>query len=226
MSDILKFSCLAPNCGRKFSTQEALNTHFDLRHPELKQEKENKPSIEKIIKQISKPKLNPQEKHHFLQPITKRKSKAKIVTNNNTNKEIKEEKNKKEIIEEDIDTKNIPIYIEEKEKRLLNNNHDKKYNELYEHCKEIENELNDVKLENENNKKKKNQNIELAQKIEEINAENEKYRKNEDVLKQLQDKKIVEINSDFELEKQNYKKKIDEIEKNLREAEGKLDKRT
>ena len=89
MSDILKFSCLAPNCGRKFSTQEALNTHFDLRHPELKQEKENKPSIEKIIKQISKPKLNPQEKHHFLQPITKRKSKAKIVTNNNTNKEIK-----------------------------------------------------------------------------------------------------------------------------------------
>ena len=121
MSDILKFSCLAPNCGRKFSTQEALNTHFDLRHPELKQEKENKPSIEKIIKQISKPKLNPQEKHHFLQPITKRKSKAKIVTNNNTNKEIKEEKNKKEIIEEDIDTKNIPIYIEEKEKRLLNN---------------------------------------------------------------------------------------------------------
>ena len=121
MSDILKFSCLAPNCGRKFSTQEALNTHFDLRHPELKQEKENKPSIEKIIKQISKPKLNPQEKHHFLQPITKRKSKAKIVTNNNSNKEIKEEKNKKEIIEEDIDTKNIPIYIEEKEKRLLNN---------------------------------------------------------------------------------------------------------
>ena len=121
MSDILKFSCLAPNCGRKFSTQEALNTHFDLRHPELKQEKQNKPSIEKIIKQISKPKLNPQEKHHFLQPITKRKSKAKIVTNNNNNKEIKEEKNKKEIIEEDIDTKNIPIYIEEKEKRLLNN---------------------------------------------------------------------------------------------------------
>ena len=91
MSDILKFSCLAPNCGRKFSTQEAVNTHFDLRHPELKQEKENKPSIEKIIKQISKPKLNPQEKHHFLQPITKRKSKAKIVTNNST--KLKENKN-------------------------------------------------------------------------------------------------------------------------------------
>ena len=119
MSDILKFACSAPNCGRKFSTQEALNTHFDLRHPELKKEKENKTSIEKIIKQISKPKLNPQDKHHFLQPITKRKSMTKIANTNN--KEIKEEKNKKEIVEEDIDIQNIPSFQEEKEKQLLNN---------------------------------------------------------------------------------------------------------
>ena len=38
---------------------------------------------------------------------------------------------------------------------------------------------------------------------------------------QPQDKKINEINSNFEKEKNNYKKKIAEIEKNLREAEGK-----
>ncbi len=121
-----------------------------------------------------------------------------------------EEKNRLEKLNNENDKNMIISDLENKYKKQiddLNNNHDKKYNELYEHCKEIENELNDVKLENENNKKKKNQNIELAQKIEEINAENEKYRKNEDVLKQLQDKKIVEINSDFELEKQNYKKK-------------------
>ena len=136
MSDILKFSCLAPNCGRKFSTQEALNTHFDLRHPELKQEKENKPSIEKIIKQISKPKLNPQEKHHFLQPITKRKSKAKIVTNNNSNKEIKEEKNKKEIIEEDIDKiiERLPITCDSQAFR-------NKKDELFKKLDEIENAI-------------------------------------------------------------------------------------
>ena len=123
MSEILKFACSAPNCGRKFKTQEALNTHFDLRHPELKKEKDNKPSIEKIIKQISKPKLNPQEKHHFLQPIAKRKSKSKIVTNKELkeNKEIKENKNKKEIIDEEIDMQNIPFSREEKEKKLLNN---------------------------------------------------------------------------------------------------------
>ena len=120
MSEILKFACVAPNCGRKFKTQEALNTHFNLRHPELKKEKENKSSMEKILKQISKPKLNPQEKHHFLQPISKRKSKSKIVSNKE-NKEIKEIKNKKEIIEEDIDMQDIPFSREEKEKKLLNN---------------------------------------------------------------------------------------------------------
>ena len=119
MSDILKFACSAPNCGRKFSTQEALTTHFNLRHPELKKNKDNKTSMEKIINKISKPKLNPQEKHHFLQPITKRKSMSKIANTNN--KEIKEEKNKKEIVEEDIDIQNIPSFQEEKEKRLLNN---------------------------------------------------------------------------------------------------------
>ena len=123
MSDILKFSCSAPNCGRKFKTQEQLNTHFDLRHPGLKKESDNKPSMEKIIKQISKPKLNPQEKHHFLQPIAKRKSKSKLVTNKEIKetKEIKDNKNKKEIIDEEIDMQNIPFSREQKEKMLLNN---------------------------------------------------------------------------------------------------------
>ena len=123
MSEILKFACSAKNCGRKFKTQEQLNTHFDLRHPELKKENDNKPSMEKIIKQISKPKLNPQEKHHFLQPIAKRKSKSKIVTNKEIKetKEIKENKNKKEIIDEEIDMQNIPFSREQKEKMLLNN---------------------------------------------------------------------------------------------------------
>ena len=123
MSDILKFACSAPNCGRKFKTQNELNTHFNLRHPELTKEKEKKSSIEKIMKQISKPKLNPQEKHHFLQPITKRQSKSRIVTNkvNKEVKEIKENKNKKEVMNEDIDLEDIPFSREQKEKKLLNN---------------------------------------------------------------------------------------------------------
>ena len=54
-----------------------------------------------------------------------------------------------------------------------------------------------------------------------MNQEKEKYRKFEDSLKEEQDKKIAEINANYEKEKNNYKKKIAEIEKSLREAEGK-----
>ena len=40
-----------------------------------------------------------------------------------------------------------------------------------------------------------------------MNLEKEKYRKNEDALKEEQDKKILEINNNYEKEKNNYKKK-------------------
>jgi hypothetical protein len=103
----------------------------------------------------------------------------------------------------------------------LQENHNKLYTELLNHSKDLEEELKIARKENMENKDKKNTNNELAQKIEEINAENEKYRKNEDILKEEQDKKIVEINTNFDKEKQGYKNKIAEIEKNLREAEGK-----
>ena len=181
MSDILKFACSAPNCGRKFKTQEQLNTHFDLRHPELKKENDNKPSMEKIIKQISKPKLNPQEKHHFLQPIAKRKSKSKLVTNKEIKetKEIKDNKNKKEIIDEEIDMQNIPFSREEKEKKLLNNlfgqinnleNYLEKDFEFHKEFKlpevpdydtmyDSDEEKKDIKENNKIKKKEKNENI-------------------------------------------------------------------
>jgi chromosome segregation ATPase len=109
----------------------------------------------------------------------------------------------------------------QKQLKDLQDNHSKLYTELLNHSKELEEELKISRMENIENNNKKNTNNELAQKIEEINAENEKYRKNEDILKEEQDKKIVEINSNFDKEKQNYKNKISEIEKNLREAEGK-----
>ena len=95
MSDILKFACKAPNCGRRFTTQEGLNTHFKLRHPKLnninnetkenenekeKKEKE-KASMERIIKQISRTKLNPHEKHHILQPIDHKGLSSSLLNN-------------------------------------------------------------------------------------------------------------------------------------------------
>ena len=107
MSNVLKFACKAPNCGRRFTTQDGLNTHFKLRHPQLcknnnneikqkekdentkikENEKENekekeKTSMEKIIKQISSTKLNPHEKHHhLLQPIDHKGLSSSLLNN-------------------------------------------------------------------------------------------------------------------------------------------------
>ena len=214
MSDILKFSCSAPNCGRKFKTQEQLNTHFDLRHPGLKKESDNKPSMEKIIKQISKPKLNPQEKHHFLQPIAKRKSKSKLVTNKEIKetKEIKDNKNKKEIIDEEIDMQNIPFSREAKEKKLLNNlfgqinnleNYLEKDFEFHKEFKlpevpdydtmyDSDEEKKDIKENNKIKKKEKNENI--YEITEEMIFKNIKENKDNEINNDDRYKDIHELN--------------------------------
>ena len=109
----------------------------------------------------------------------------------------------------------------QKQVKDLQENHNKLYSELLGNNKELEKELKALRLESEASKNKKVNSSELAKKIEEMNQEKEKYRKNEDALKEEQDKKITEINSNFEKEKNSYKKRIAEVEKNLREAEGK-----
>ena len=204
MSDILKFACSAPNCGRKFKTQEQLNTHFDLRHPELKKENDNKPSMEKIIKQISKPKLNPQEKHHFLQPIAKRKSKSKIVTNKEIKetKEIKDNKNKKEIIDEEIDMQNIPFSREAKEKKLLNNlfgqinnleNYLEKDFEFHKEFKLPEVPDYDTMYDSDEEKKESKENDKIKKKEKNENI----YEITEEMIfKNIKDNKDNEINND------------------------------
>lgn len=158
MSDILKFACKAPNCGRRFTTQEILNTHLKCRHPELMNNNEIKPKIENeiekkkekvenIIKKISKTKLNPHEKHHYLlQPIEHKisssnltnKRKSQIIkgnkkmhsSNNNSelpinnqkeNNKINKEKNNIKNNNEELEEIKIPNILEEKQKKLLNN---------------------------------------------------------------------------------------------------------
>ena len=109
----------------------------------------------------------------------------------------------------------------QKQVKDIQDGHNRLYTELLGHSKELEKELKALRIENENTKNKKQNNSELAKRLEEMNQEKEKYRKFEDSLKEEQDKKLAEINANFEKEKNNYKKKIAEIEKSLREAEGK-----
>ena len=103
----------------------------------------------------------------------------------------------------------------------LQDNHNRLYTELINNNKELEKEIKALRIENENTKNKKNNNSELTKKIEEMNQEKEKYRKIEDSLKEEKDKQISELSANYEKEKDSLKKKIADIEKNLREAEGK-----
>ena len=137
MSDILKFACKAPNCGRRFTSQEVLNTHLKCRHPELINNKEIKPKIESeiekkkenvenIIKKISNTILIPHEKHHnILQPI-EHKISSSILTNKRKSQVIKG--NKK--MNNSNNNSELPINnakqnnIINKEKNIINKNNE------------------------------------------------------------------------------------------------------
>ena len=109
----------------------------------------------------------------------------------------------------------------QKQIKDLQDNHNRIYTDLINNNKEYEKEIKALRLENETIKNKRNNNSELTRRLEEMNQEKEKYRKFEDSLKEEKDKQISDLNTNFEKEKNTYKKKIAEVEKNLREAEGK-----
>ena len=144
----LKFSCVAKDCGRKFTTQDRLNAHIKNRHPELlpnssttsnskiNNPTETKPKIEisknpmeKIMKPVTKIKNTLPEKHNILQPIEHKtsihahKNNVLLANKNNKNEIIKKKKDKKNIpihtcIEDEV---KIPNIIEERQNKLLNN---------------------------------------------------------------------------------------------------------
>ena len=109
----------------------------------------------------------------------------------------------------------------QKQVKDIQDGHNKIYTELLANNKELEKEIKALRIENEAIKNKKEDSSDLTKKIEEMKKEKEKYRLIEDNLKEEQDKKLSEVTTKFEKEKEILKKKIAEIEKNLREAEGK-----
>ena len=170
MSEILKFPCKAPNCGRRFSTQEGLNTHFKLRHPELNKNKDIKPkeevekekrneypSMENIIKQISRTKLN--EKHHILQPIDHKGLSSSTLNNikrkSQTINPKKENEIQSKIVNKEINISNLNNEIKSKENKK---NKDNKNNK-------------------EDKENKKNVNLEEIEEVEIPNIIEEKQRK-------------------------------------------------
>ena len=109
----------------------------------------------------------------------------------------------------------------QKQVKDLQDNHNKLYSELLSRNKELEKDIKSLRLENEIAKNKNFNPSDLTKRLEQINKEKENLLKNENFLKEEQDKKVNELTVGFEKEKDNYKKGISELEKNLREAEGK-----
>ena len=174
MSDILKFACKAPKCGRRFTTQEGLNTHFKLRHPELvnnnevkpkiendkeKEKIKEKPSMDNIIKQISKTKLNHYEKHHILQPIDHKGLSSSLLNNI---------KRKSQTIKVN---KDLQIYNSNNSELNISNTKDKNF--IKENNKVNENKNKEIKKVDNNkiNKNKINE-IKKNEEIEEVEIPN------------------------------------------------------
>jgi chromosome segregation ATPase len=109
----------------------------------------------------------------------------------------------------------------QKQVKDIQDSHRRIYTELINNNKELEKEIKSLRSENETNKGKKLSNSDYNKKLEEINEEKEKYRKLEEALKTEKENQIKEITEKYTKEKEDLKKKMADIEKNLREAEGK-----
>lgn len=109
----------------------------------------------------------------------------------------------------------------QKQIKDIQESHRRIYTELINNNKELDKEIKSLRTENSTKKVKVDNNLEITKKLEELNQEREKYRKLEDTLKSEKEKQITELNNKFAKEKETLKKKIADIEKNLREAEGK-----
>ena len=159
----LKFSCVAKDYGRKFTTQDRLNAHIKNRHPELlpnssttsnskiNNPTETKPKIEisknpmeKIMKPVTKIKNTLPEKHNILQPI---EHKTSIHAHKN-NVLLANKNNKNEIVKKKTDTikkdkKNIPIHtsIEDEVKipNIIEERQNKLLNNLFTEINSLQN---------------------------------------------------------------------------------------
>ena len=103
----------------------------------------------------------------------------------------------------------------------IQDNHNKLYTELINNNKELEKELKSLRLESEMSKNKNFNPGDLTKKLDEINKEKEKLKQREEAIKNEYDGKYAELMSTTDKDKEVLKKRITDIERSLREAEGK-----
>ena len=241
MSDILKFACKAPNCGRRFTTQEGLNTHFKLRHPDLaktetskpkientkdknseKEKIKEKPSMENIIKQISQTKLNHHEKHNILQPIDHKGLSSSLLNNMKRKSEaMKINKDLRVYNTNNNDKKNDSNKIVNK--KVENN----KINEMKKNNEKEKEEIEEVEIPNiieEKQKKLLNNLFGQINSLENYLEKDCEFHKNFDVPDVPDYDKMYDSDDDDEEKENNDNKEIKKIKQ--KKEEKKIDKIT
>ena len=109
----------------------------------------------------------------------------------------------------------------QKQIKDIQEQNEKVVSELFNGNKEKENELKQLRLLLNNNKNKKVESNVDTNKINDLMKENNLLKEQKEQIKKDNEKKISELNSNFDKERERDKNKIIEIEKNLKEAEGK-----
>ena len=222
MSELLKFGCPAPNCGRRFFTKEKLENHIKLRHP--------------LLSFSSTPSNEAQTK------IDKKEENKKMIINNETkatnqsipSQNIINTKEQKKHVDEVKEIKNNEIKKEiNPAKNNINppQNKQKQQNIIQTKIENKNNEINKIQ-ENEkktikNNNSKKNININLKKESSSSMINNKEKAKEKKIKKNKSDLKTKNIEKEInktieEIEnKINETDKIDNDTKNIKNKETK-----
>ena len=235
MSELLKFPCPVPNCGRKFYTNEKLENHIKIRHPlfssspSTNQTEPDKKEENKITESSIKNNNIIIEKNS----INEEKKEIKEIKNNNNNlinNEITTTPNKiniqQNINQADAENKNSSkIKIKEKEKKDKDKNSNVKkeknnsiINKENKKQKKAKKEKLGIKLDNNNNIEK-----EINKKIEEIENKITETDKSVPTSK-MKDKKIDENKE--KLEKEKHKIILDNLYSKINSLENYFENET
>ena len=197
MSELLKFACPAPKCGRKFFTAEKLETHIKLRHPLLS--------------------FAPSSKNESNQTNDNKESKANNNTNINENL-ITKNNFAKQIQKDNIIQENNP-----EPKQQLKENNEVKNNIAFNHelkkKEKIINENTKINIQkNELNKEKNikgnaNLNNKILNKGNINNIKNKEKNNNKIIKKTIPELKQTKVENEID-------KKIEEIEDIIKKTDN------
>ena len=235
----LKYVCIANECGRKFSTQDRLNAHIKIRHPELlnnqssnnssivnsnnneknKNNEISKNQLGNIMKPVLKQKNTLPEKPNKLQPINKKilthinekneQINPKMLLSKNNNKKNTEKNNKHQVINSIKSNEEIQ---EIKIPNIIEEKQNQLLSNLFSQINSLENYLDkDIEF----HKEFKVPDVPDYDKMYDESDEEENIKNNDNIKKEKEKEKITTIITEEMLFNNKKNKDDDEMYKSL-----------